>query len=68
MGGVVRVSDLSLPAGVVTDVDPEEIVVTASAGSREEPAAVPEGEGAEGEGVEGEGAEGEDSSGSSDEG
>jgi large subunit ribosomal protein L25 len=64
MGGVIRVSDLALPAGVVTDVDPEEIVIVAGAGSREELPPEPA-EGEEVEGAEGEG--GDAPSGSSDE-
>jgi large subunit ribosomal protein L25 len=49
IGEAIRVGDLALPAGVTTDVDPEDAVVTASHGQAE-PAAV-EGEG-EGEGGE----------------
>jgi large subunit ribosomal protein L25 len=59
IGSSKHVSDIALPAGVTTSVDPEETVVTASfqAVEVEEPT---EGEEAEGEeGAEGEGAEGE---------
>jgi large subunit ribosomal protein L25 len=59
IGRSVRVSDLTLPAGVTTDVDPDEQIAIGSitrAAQEEEP----EGEAAEGEGAEGEadGAEG----------
>jgi len=59
IGSSKHVSDIALPAGVTTSVDPEETVVTASfqAVEVEEPT---EGEEVEGEeGAEGEGAEGE---------
>jgi large subunit ribosomal protein L25 len=58
IGGAVRVSDLTLPEGVTTDVDVDEQIaigsITRAAQEEEEPA---EGEGIEGEA--GEGAEGE---------
>jgi large subunit ribosomal protein L25 len=53
IGDVVRVSDLTLPRGVTTDIDPEAPVVVA-AGAAVEPVAE-EGEGEEGEGEAGEG-------------
>jgi large subunit ribosomal protein L25 len=68
IGSSLRVSDIALPAGVTTSVDPEEAVVIASHGVSEkeladaeaEVAGEPE-EGAEAaEGADGEGAEGED--------
>ena len=47
IGEAIRVGDLQLPAGVTTDIDPEDPVVTAAFGAVAEPA---EGEeGAEGE-------------------
>ncbi|HTN81224.1 MAG TPA: 50S ribosomal protein L25 [Acidimicrobiales bacterium] len=54
IGDVIRVHDLSLPAGVVTPLDPETPLVTADAtrATIEEEAAA---EGEEGEGAEGEG-------------
>jgi large subunit ribosomal protein L25 len=53
VGDTVRVSDLPLPAGVTTDVDGDDPVVTASAGSQAEPAAAAEtGEAAAAEGGE----------------
>ena len=58
IGEAIRVADLSLPAGVSTDVDPEEPVVTASHQIVEEPEPVEGAEGAEGEGAEGEEAAG----------
>lgn len=60
VGDTIRVSDMSLPAGVSTSVDPEEPVVTTtitSAGLAEEEEE--EAEAAEGEAAEGEAAEGE---------
>jgi large subunit ribosomal protein L25 len=53
-GGTIRVSDLALPSGVTTDVDPESPVVSATISALEipEPVAAEEGEGAEGEGAE----------------
>jgi large subunit ribosomal protein L25 len=45
IGGAVRVRDLKLPKGVTTDLDPEEVVVIATAARAEE---VPEEEGAAG--------------------
>jgi large subunit ribosomal protein L25 len=50
IGDVVRVSDLTLPRGVTTDVDPDAPVVVAAGAAVE-----PEAEEAEGEGEEGEG-------------
>lgn len=57
VGGTIRVSDLSLPSGVETDVDPEETVVSVMIVQVD----IPEPEAAEGEEGEGaaEGAEGE---------
>jgi large subunit ribosomal protein L25 len=52
IGDHLRVSDLSLPDGVTTDVDPETLVVTVAA---PRVAVAEEGEGEEGEGEEGEG-------------
>jgi len=53
IGGAVRVSDLTLPDGVTTEVDPEEQIAIASATRAAEAAATAEGaEGAEGEGGE----------------
>jgi len=51
IGDHLRVSDLALPAGVATEVDPETLVVTVAA---PRVAAVEEGEGEEGEAAEGE--------------
>ncbi len=56
IGSAVRVSDITLPANVITEVDPESIV---AAGQPPRVQAVEEGEAVEGEGVEGEAAEGE---------
>lgn len=55
IGDSIRVSDITLPSGVITEVNPEDIVVLASVTraaieEEEEPA---EGEAAEGEGAEG---------------
>jgi large subunit ribosomal protein L25 len=61
VGNAIRVSDLQLPAGVETDVDPEEPVVTATVVVVDipEPEVAEEGEeGAEGEAAEGEAPEG----------
>jgi large subunit ribosomal protein L25 len=62
IGHTITVADLVLPAGVTTDADPEETVVTAKhAAVEEEPEPVEGEEGeeaAEGEGAEGEAAEG----------
>ena len=55
IGSAVRVSDIALPANVITEVDPESIV---AAGQPPRVQAAEEGA-AEGEGAEGEGAEGE---------
>jgi large subunit ribosomal protein L25 len=49
IGDAIRVSDLSLPAGVSTDLDPEDAVVMAAHGDTAEPAEGAEGEGAEGD-------------------
>jgi large subunit ribosomal protein L25 len=57
IGGQVRVSDLVLPDGVTTDVDPESAVALGQPPRvtvEEEAAAAAEGEGVEGEAVEGE--------------
>jgi large subunit ribosomal protein L25 len=56
LGATIHVSDIKLPRGVTTDVDPEESVVIGSMGTQ-----LAEGEGAEGEAAAGEGeaAEGE---------
>jgi len=59
VGATIRVSDLTLPSGVATDVDPEETVVSVMIVQVDIPEAA-EGEEAEGEGAEGETAEGED--------
>jgi large subunit ribosomal protein L25 len=49
IGDTIRVSDIALPAGVTTDLDPEEPVVIAARGGVEEAAEPTEGEeGAEG--------------------
>jgi large subunit ribosomal protein L25 len=61
IGGTIHVSDIKLPSGVSTDVDPEELVVSAAHAQLEVPEET-EGEGAEGEAAEGDteaGAEGE---------
>jgi large subunit ribosomal protein L25 len=55
IGGAIRVGDLQLPAGVTTDVDPEDAIVTASVAQSAE-ASPAEGEEGEGEGAEGQGA------------
>ena len=62
IGGAVRVSDLTLPEGATTDVDPDEQIAIASAtrAAEAEAAATAEGE-IEGEGETAEGAEGGDS-------
>jgi large subunit ribosomal protein L25 len=57
IGEAVRVSDLALPSGVETDVDPEEAVVLGQAPQAEEVAEPVEGE--EGAAAEGEAPEGE---------
>jgi large subunit ribosomal protein L25 len=54
IGGQVRVSDLTLPTGVTTDVEPETAVAIG-----QPPRVIVEEEPAEGEAAEGEGAEGE---------
>jgi large subunit ribosomal protein L25 len=59
VGHSLRVSDLTLPAGVTTSVDPEEAVVAAQHGVTDEAFAAAEGEAAEGEAPAGEVAEGE---------
>jgi len=53
IGHSLRVSDIALPDGVETHVDPEEPVAIGAGLQAEEVAEVAEGEGAEGEGVEG---------------
>src|SRR4051812_40918890 len=58
VGATIRVSDLSLPSGVETDVDPEETVVSVMIVQVDIPETEAGVEGEEGEG-EGEGAEGE---------
>jgi large subunit ribosomal protein L25 len=58
IGAAVRVSDLTLPATVTTDVDVESIIA-AGQPPRVQVEEVPEGEAAEGEGAEGEAAEAE---------
>jgi large subunit ribosomal protein L25 len=55
IGAAVRVSDLTLPAAVTTEVDLESIIA-AGQPPRVQVEEVPEGEGAEGEGAEGEAA------------
>ena len=65
IGGAVRVSDLVLPEGVETEVDPEEAVVLGQAAQIEaapEPVEGEEGEAAEGEAAEGEASEGDSGS------
>ena len=57
IGSSLRVSDIVLPAGVATDVDPESIVAIGQP-PRVVVEEVPEGEAAEGEAAEGEAAEG----------
>lgn len=68
IGSALRVSDITLPAGVTTSVDPEEAVVTASHGITDEElegdVAEAESEGEGEEAAESEEAEGEDASGS----
>lgn len=59
VGSTIRVSDLTLPSGVETDVDPEETVVSVMIVQVDIPEPE-EGEAGE-EGAQGEGAEGEDS-------
>lgn len=54
VGAAIRVGDLTLPAGVVTEVDPDEVIVTATAMMAAEPEPEVEGE----EPVEGEPTEG----------
>ncbi len=73
IGGAKHVSDITLPAGVTTSVDPEETVVTASFQQVEIPEPTEgdevEGEeGAEGEAAEGEAAEASESEGGGSEG
>jgi large subunit ribosomal protein L25 len=70
IGDGVRVSDLPLPAGVTTDVNPDELVVLASAtrAAAEEEAEGEEAAGAEGEGAGGEAAAGTQASSGSEEG
>lgn len=61
-GDTIRISDLVLPAGVATSVDPENPVVTTGFAAVELPedtAAAPEGEGEGGEGEDGDGAGGD---------
>jgi large subunit ribosomal protein L25 len=53
IGEALRVSDIVLPAGVTTPVDPDDPVVTASHGISEEDLAAEAEEGEEGEGAEG---------------
>jgi large subunit ribosomal protein L25 len=65
IGDSLRISDLPLPAGVVTHVDPETLVVHVSA---PRVGGIGEGEGGEGEGAEGETPAGEAASGESAEG
>jgi large subunit ribosomal protein L25 len=60
IGGAVRVSDLTLPEGVTTDVEPEEQIAIASVTRAAEAEVAAEEEGEEGEGAEG--AEGGDDS------
>ena len=61
VGATIRVSDLTLPSGVETDVDPEETVVSVMIVQVDipEPEAAADGEEAEGEAAEGDEAEGE---------
>ena len=60
IGSAMRVVDIALPDGVITELDPESVVVAGQA-----PRVATE-EGAEGEGAEGEGAEGEGAAGATD--
>ena len=55
IGDSIRVSDITLPSGVITEVNPEDIVVLASVtrAAIEEEEEAAEGEAAEGEGAEG---------------
>jgi large subunit ribosomal protein L25 len=62
IGDHLRVSDLDIPAGVTTEVDPETLVVTVAA-PRVVVAEEEEGEEVEGEGAEGEGAPAAEASG-----
>jgi len=57
IGSAIRVSEIALPEGVTTDLDPESVVVAGQA-PRVVVEEVPEGEAAEGEAAEGEAAEG----------
>lgn len=59
VGGSIRVADLALPAGVRTEVDPEDPVAMGEVTRAAIDEAAEEAEGAEGEGAEGEAAEGE---------
>jgi large subunit ribosomal protein L25 len=63
VGTSITVSQLVLPDGVTTDVDPDAAIVSGVATRF-----TAEGEGAEGEGAEGEGAEGEEGAAASAEG
>jgi len=65
IGSALHVSDITLPDGVTTSVDPEDTVVTASRGVSEEEMAAAEAEvaGEPAEGEEAEAAEGEESEG-----
>jgi large subunit ribosomal protein L25 len=58
VGATIRVSDLALPSGVETDVDPDETVVSVMIVQVDIPEPEAAAEGEEGEGAEGEAAEG----------
>jgi large subunit ribosomal protein L25 len=64
LGDYIRVGDVPLPAGVTTDIDPEELIVSSSAAVDADLGEAPEGEAAAGdeaaEGGEAEAAEGGD--------
>lgn len=64
IGEAIRVGDLKLPAGVTTDLDPEEAVVVAQGPQKVEDLGLAEGEAAEREGAEAEGQPGEAAGGS----
>jgi large subunit ribosomal protein L25 len=59
VGATIRVSDLTLPSGVETDVDPEETVVSVMIVQVDIPETEAAAEGEEGEGAEGEAEDGE---------
>jgi len=57
IGSAIRVSEIALPEGVTTDLDPESVIVAGQA-PRVQVEEVPEGEAAEGEAAEGQAAAG----------